>query len=164
MCLCCNCCFAGYEAPNLRYSPTSMPFFLTLCLICVWFWHLYSCFKHVLLVLEWVIEKDLSSVTVKLPWYWSLVCSCVFYYLGVRTDSSLSFLKRRKLADKVAAAGFYVVVPDFFYGDPYDPSNPEKPILVWKSIHEPVWFWFTYLPFLWSRLSKSHYVLPKIIR
>lgn len=44
----------------------------------------------------------------------------------------------RKLADNVAAAGFYVVVPDFFYGDPYDPDNAEKPLPVWKSMHEPV--------------------------
>ncbi|KAL3827913.1 hypothetical protein ACJIZ3_016715 [Penstemon smallii] len=43
----------------------------------------------------------------------------------------------RKLADKVAAAGFYVVVPDFFYGDPYDPTNAEKPLLLWKALHEP---------------------------
>lgn len=43
----------------------------------------------------------------------------------------------RKLADKVAAAGFYVVVPDFFYGDPYDPANAQKPLLAWKSLHEP---------------------------
>ncbi|KAL2556819.1 alpha/beta-hydrolase superfamily protein [Forsythia ovata] len=43
----------------------------------------------------------------------------------------------RKLADKVAAAGFYVVVPDFFYGDPYSPANTEKPLGVWKGLHEP---------------------------
>jgi len=41
----------------------------------------------------------------------------------------------RKLADKVAAAGFYVVVPDFFYGDPYVPENADKPILVWLKEH-----------------------------
>ncbi|KAL0437514.1 UNVERIFIED_CONTAM: 1,4-beta-D-glucanase [Sesamum radiatum] len=43
----------------------------------------------------------------------------------------------RKLADKVAAAGFFVVVPDFFCGDPYDPENASKPLPVWKSLHEP---------------------------
>ncbi|KAF7153861.1 hypothetical protein RHSIM_Rhsim01G0276700 [Rhododendron simsii] len=41
----------------------------------------------------------------------------------------------RKLADKVAAAGFYVVVSDFFYGDPYSPSNSEKPLPVWIQSH-----------------------------
>lgn len=41
----------------------------------------------------------------------------------------------RKLADKVAAAGFYVVVPDFFYGDPYKPENTEKPLPVWIQSH-----------------------------
>ncbi|KAG0480444.1 hypothetical protein HPP92_011302 [Vanilla planifolia] len=29
----------------------------------------------------------------------------------------------RKLADKIAAAGFYVVVPDFLNGDPFDPEK-----------------------------------------
>ncbi|XP_055960577.1 endo-1,3;1,4-beta-D-glucanase-like [Mercurialis annua] len=38
----------------------------------------------------------------------------------------------RKLADKVAADGFYVVVPDFLYGDPY---APEKPIQAWLNDH-----------------------------
>ncbi|KAF2314903.1 hypothetical protein GH714_037134 [Hevea brasiliensis] len=41
----------------------------------------------------------------------------------------------RKLADKVAAAGFYVVVPDFFNGDPYVPENVERPIPVWIRLH-----------------------------
>ncbi|XP_044486882.1 endo-1,3;1,4-beta-D-glucanase-like [Mangifera indica] len=40
----------------------------------------------------------------------------------------------RKLADKIAAVGFYVAVPDFFYGDPYEP-NPEKPFQAWLKDH-----------------------------
>ncbi|KAL1825616.1 hypothetical protein DCAR_0313791 [Daucus carota subsp. sativus] len=43
--------------------------------------------------------------------------------------------KLRKLADKVAAAGFYVVVPDFFRGDPFSWDNPEKPLAVWRTFH-----------------------------
>ncbi|KAG5554829.1 hypothetical protein RHGRI_012405 [Rhododendron griersonianum] len=45
--------------------------------------------------------------------------------------------KLRKLADKVAAFGFYVVVPDFFYGDPYI-ENLERPLLVYMIDHLPV--------------------------
>ncbi|CAF2076482.1 hypothetical protein Bca4012_089867 [Brassica carinata] len=43
----------------------------------------------------------------------------------------------RALADKVAASGFYVVVPDFFYGDPYDPSHQDRPVPVWIKDHGP---------------------------
>ncbi|KAJ9182032.1 hypothetical protein P3X46_006067 [Hevea brasiliensis] len=43
----------------------------------------------------------------------------------------------RKLADKIAAAGFYVVVPDFFNGDPYSPDNAERTIQVWLKDHGP---------------------------
>ncbi|KAL0919271.1 hypothetical protein M5K25_011357 [Dendrobium thyrsiflorum] len=39
----------------------------------------------------------------------------------------------RKLADKTAAAGFFVVVPDFFYGDPYVPEK--LPITTWIGSH-----------------------------
>ncbi|KAF8038086.1 hypothetical protein BT93_B0825 [Corymbia citriodora subsp. variegata] len=41
----------------------------------------------------------------------------------------------RKLADKVAASGYYVVVPDYFKGDPYAPENAERPIGVWIKDH-----------------------------
>ncbi|KAL6986549.1 carboxymethylenebutenolidase [Sarracenia purpurea var. burkii] len=45
--------------------------------------------------------------------------------------------KLRKPADKVASVGFYVVVPDFLYGDPYAPENAERPLPVWIKDHEP---------------------------
>ncbi|XP_055815169.1 endo-1,3;1,4-beta-D-glucanase-like [Solanum dulcamara] len=44
--------------------------------------------------------------------------------------------KLRKLADKVAAAGFYVVVPDFLRGDPHV-ANDERPLEVWIIDHGP---------------------------
>ncbi|XP_030519590.2 endo-1,3;1,4-beta-D-glucanase-like [Rhodamnia argentea] len=45
--------------------------------------------------------------------------------------------KLRKLADKVASAGFLVVVPDFLYGDPFpmDYTNPNFDREAWKKIH-----------------------------
>lgn len=46
----------------------------------------------------------------------------------------------RKLVDKVAAAGFYAVSPDFFNGDPYVPKDPSAPFAnfgPWLAIHHP---------------------------
>ncbi|EXB95845.1 hypothetical protein L484_010044 [Morus notabilis] len=44
--------------------------------------------------------------------------------------------KFRKLADKVAEAGqFLVVAPDFLYGDPADPSNPQFDRDLWLKAH-----------------------------
>ncbi|XP_068305133.1 endo-1,3;1,4-beta-D-glucanase-like isoform X2 [Pyrus communis] len=40
----------------------------------------------------------------------------------------------RKLADNIAAAGFFVLVPDFFYGDPFVHDN-DRPLAVWLQDH-----------------------------
>ncbi|KAK3417659.1 hypothetical protein EUGRSUZ_H03605 [Eucalyptus grandis] len=46
--------------------------------------------------------------------------------------------KLRKLADKVASAEFFVVVPDFYYGDPViDVNDPNFNIEVWLKNHSP---------------------------
>ncbi|RLM52871.1 hypothetical protein C2845_PMPSC011935 [Panicum miliaceum] len=41
----------------------------------------------------------------------------------------------RKIADKVALSGYFVVVPDFFHGDPYVPENAERPFSEWIKLH-----------------------------
>ncbi|KAL1358447.1 hypothetical protein HN51_003716 [Arachis hypogaea] len=41
----------------------------------------------------------------------------------------------RKLADKVAAAGFLVVVPDLLYGDYFDLENPQFDRAAWLRAH-----------------------------
>ncbi|KAK9933505.1 hypothetical protein M0R45_020702 [Rubus argutus] len=49
----------------------------------------------------------------------------------------------RKLADKVAAAGFFVVVPDFFYGDAFPGDGPvgnSSALPIWLKEHIPVCF------------------------
>ncbi|KAM7521556.1 hypothetical protein LguiA_011458 [Lonicera macranthoides] len=51
--------------------------------------------------------------------------------------SSMCLREQLKIADKVAAAGFYVVVPDFLHGEPYDPDSTERPLPVWLSRHGP---------------------------
>ncbi|KAL0434492.1 UNVERIFIED_CONTAM: 1,4-beta-D-glucanase [Sesamum latifolium] len=45
--------------------------------------------------------------------------------------------KLRKLADKVAAAGYYTVVPDYFRGDPCDAERFHQVFPGWIKIHGP---------------------------
>lgn len=44
----------------------------------------------------------------------------------------------RKLADKVAASGFFVAVPDFVKGEPFNRSNPSRPMDAWLKDHSTV--------------------------
>uniref|UniRef100_A0A0D9ZYW6 Dienelactone hydrolase domain-containing protein n=1 Tax=Oryza glumipatula TaxID=40148 RepID=A0A0D9ZYW6_9ORYZ len=44
--------------------------------------------------------------------------------------------KLRQIADKVADSGYYVVVPDLLYGDPYT-DDPSRPFWVWIMAHSP---------------------------
>ncbi|XP_042477012.1 endo-1,3;1,4-beta-D-glucanase-like [Macadamia integrifolia] len=41
----------------------------------------------------------------------------------------------RKLADKIAVTGYFVVVPEFMHGDPYDPEDAARPLMVWLQDH-----------------------------
>ncbi|KAJ0724577.1 putative dienelactone hydrolase, alpha/Beta hydrolase [Helianthus annuus] len=67
-------------------------------------------------------------------------------YVSGNPDSKLAVLlisdaygyeapKLRKIADKVAAAGYYVVVPDMFFGDPFIPKTN---LHDWGDIHPAV--------------------------
>ncbi|XP_013458182.2 endo-1,3;1,4-beta-D-glucanase isoform X1 [Medicago truncatula] len=59
------------------------------------------------------------------------VFTCLICFVGYKAPIL------RMFADKVAATGYYVVVPDFFNGDPYDPRNVDRPIDVWVKDHLP---------------------------
>ena len=63
--------------------------------------------------------------------YWALSASYKWALL-------LCLMSWRKIADKVASSGYFVVVPDFLHGDPYAPENADRPVQVWIKEHPQV--------------------------
>ncbi|KAK2358085.1 alpha/beta-Hydrolases superfamily protein [Trifolium repens] len=59
------------------------------------------------------------------------------YVTAVMQNLSYLFRLKRKLADKVAATGYCVVVPDFLHGDPFTPENANRPLPIWLKDHQP---------------------------
>lgn len=55
----------------------------------------------------------------------------------------MSFHQCRTLADKCAAAGYLVAVPDFLHGDPFDKSNPNRTFQAWSDAHPIVSYGFS---------------------
>ncbi|CAJ1941216.1 unnamed protein product [Sphenostylis stenocarpa] len=70
----------------------------------------------------------------------SYVTGCPLSILAILLVSDVYGYKApnlRKIADKVAASGYYVVVPDFVHDDPFDPKNKKRPNDVWVKEHDP---------------------------
>ncbi|CAJ1941228.1 unnamed protein product [Sphenostylis stenocarpa] len=58
--------------------------------------------------------------------------------LAVLLISDVFGTSSMKLADKVAAAGYYVVVPDLLEGEPFKPDDSLGKLHVWLKDHGPV--------------------------
>ncbi|KAL6953266.1 serine/threonine-protein kinase KIN2 [Sarracenia purpurea var. burkii] len=94
------------------------------------------------------VNRFVVATSLLFCFLWFSSASSLKSYVSGDSDSRLAVilisdivgyeaLKLRKPADKVASVGFYVVVPDFLYGDPYAPENAERPLPVWIKDHEP---------------------------
>ncbi|KAK7264534.1 hypothetical protein RJT34_32143 [Clitoria ternatea] len=68
-----------------------------------------------------------------------LLISDVFGYEApnLSVKENMLYILIELLADKVAAAGYYVVVPDLLDGEPYNPQDSNRPITAWLKDHGP---------------------------
>ncbi|XLR04730.1 hypothetical protein S83_070928 [Arachis hypogaea] len=48
------------------------------------------------------------------------------------------YYMNKKLADKIAASDYYVVVSNFFYGESYDPQNTNRPLGIERLLCMPL--------------------------
>ncbi|CAN6726322.1 unnamed protein product [Malus baccata var. baccata] len=69
---------------------------------------------------------SLAPLTPSFPFFSSMTLLVLYPPLALQ----------KKLADKIAAAGFIVVLPNFFNGDPF--NGDHAPIPVWRKAHAPV--------------------------
>uniref|UniRef100_A0A7N2LWZ3 Dienelactone hydrolase domain-containing protein n=1 Tax=Quercus lobata TaxID=97700 RepID=A0A7N2LWZ3_QUELO len=81
----------------------------------------YAIYMFVCVWLGWDIKNDIM--------FHDSILTCLSFPAGYEAPNL------RKLADKVAAAGFFVVVPDFFNGDPFVPDDANRPVQVWLKDH-----------------------------
>ncbi|CAL5434133.1 unnamed protein product [Camellia sinensis] len=54
---------------------------------------------------------------------------------NITQEMLITQVQQLKLADKVPAEGFLVVVLDFFYGEPFDLNNPNMDWESWRKAH-----------------------------
>ncbi|KAK2358086.1 alpha/beta-Hydrolases superfamily protein [Trifolium repens] len=76
-----------------------------------------------------LMVSDTSKLLLSLNRIFDFICST--YSVGFEAPNL------RKLADKVAATGYCVVVPDFLHGDPFTPENANRPLPIWLKDHQP---------------------------
>jgi hypothetical protein len=99
----------------------------------------WSVFTHAggyfVAILTW-----LTRLIFMLAYAHSKICLNLYWALSIFVLGALLYflISWRKIADKVASSGYFVVVPDFFHGDPYAPENADRPIQVWIKEHPQV--------------------------
>ncbi|KAF7145857.1 hypothetical protein RHSIM_Rhsim04G0208400 [Rhododendron simsii] len=130
----------GYKAPKLRlivFESKSLASIIKQKILDIQ--ALMALYASEVLVVDILYLMVGSSVMGAPSRHWRL--HIPYWPFGSRTmvpQDLAMFGEKLKLADKVSASGFYVVVPDFFYGDPYVPDNPERPL---DNVERPLPVW-----------------------